>query len=307
MQHREIVERFGKYKFIKKIGEGAFAMIALCQNQKTKENVAIKVINRKHVLENGILEYLERELKLIGRINHPSFPKYHEIIYNEDSILIVMEYMPNGNLIELVNSGVNFSMSDKLNILYKIASGINYLHERGISHRDIKAENIVFDSDYQPKIIDFGLAHEKECHLKTFCGTPNYIAPEVITAHVLLTKKFPFEFKSEAKFIKEIMTNSLKIQNLCYGEMHDLINDCLVIEPERRLTSKQIVAKLDEIISKRNIFLTMSGRITIPKMIRLDIFNRCNTDKFLEYSLEQGDLIYLGRVLTIIHKINVCI
>ncbi|EAX89733.1 CAMK family protein kinase [Trichomonas vaginalis G3] len=178
-----IPSHIGKYTITKLIGKGGFAVVVLAVNDQTHQQVAIKICDRVQIQENNILAYLEAELRLSMRFNHPNIAKTYEVIYEPDIILIVMEYFPNGDLQSLLTHGVKFTTQEQIKIAIGVLNGLNYLHQRGISHRDIKPENIVFDEKLNPKIIDFGLSKEDSSNLYTFCGTPYYVAPEMITSH----------------------------------------------------------------------------------------------------------------------------
>ncbi|EAX97635.1 CAMK family protein kinase [Trichomonas vaginalis G3] len=267
MEGFTIPEQIGKYKIVQILGRGSFAVIALGVDEKTDQNVAIKIFDRKSFKEKGFMKYLDMELRLSERLNHPCLPKFYGTLYEKDFICLLMEYLPNGNLIDLLNSGKHLPFSERIDICFKILEGLNYLHERGISHRDLKPENIAFDDKFNPKIIDLGLAAEYSDYLLTYCGTPTCMAPEIlchkcydgmkadiwsfgVTAHILMTQNFPFDLVSIAKYIKQVKSGTLEIKNTCFGILGKIIEKCLVMDPSKRPSAKDLIDHLKDFISR---------------------------------------------------------
>lgn len=269
-KHVRVPPQIGKYKVIGTIGKGAFAVVALAIDTKTNLKVAIKIIDRESIAEKHIISYLENELRLSARFNHPNIVKIYEVIYGEDTIMIVMEYLMQGDLQSLFNKGVHFSYEEQIIIGCKILDALSYLHKRGICHRDIKPENILFDQDMNPKLIDFRLSKENSSSLQTFCGTPFYIAPEIImsdiydgkkadmwafgvTMHLLATEKYPWEVKSETHLFKLMQEKKLKISIDTSGIIGFIIEKCLVINPNERISSDELITQLEGMKNK-NVF-----------------------------------------------------
>ncbi|KAI5510762.1 protein kinase protein, partial [Trichomonas vaginalis G3] len=178
--HIRIPSSVGRYKILRQIGKGGFAVVVQAVDTKTNQFVAIKIVSRQEIQRQNNMIYLENELRLCSRFDHPSIVKVFDIIYEEDIIMIVMEYFQNGDLQSLISHGIRLSFEECIRISYQILEGLTYLHKRGISHRDIKPENILFDDAYNPKLVDFGLAKENSDALSTYCGTAWYIAPEIV-------------------------------------------------------------------------------------------------------------------------------
>lgn len=268
----------GKYKIIGTIGKGAFAVVALGIDAKTNTKVAVKILDREFVTQQNIIYYLENELRLCSRFNHPNIVKVYDIIYEPDIIMIVMEYAQNGDLQSLFNKGVHFAYEEQLNITVQILDALAYLHKRGISHRDIKPENILFDEDMRPKLIDFGLSKENSSSLQTFCGTPLYIAPEIVkgesydgkksdmwalgvTLNILACGKYPWTVKSEAQLFRYMQEGRLQILTGASGILGMIIDKCLAVNPNERPSSEELLKMIDHMKNKNQII----GKIKFQK------------------------------------------
>lgn len=265
----------GKYQVIRQIGKGGFATVVLAVDPKTNQNVAIKIFDRQFIVKGGYMKYLENELRLCSRLNHPNIVKILDVVYDERSIMIVMEYLSNGDLQSLIMNGYHFSIPEQIRISLEILQWLNYLHKRGISHRDIKPENIMFDQNFHAKIIDFGFSKESSMMLKTYCGTPFYMSPEVIqtdcydgiksdiwafgiTIHVIAVKLYPFECHNEIEFMKLMQHNKLRISIIPKGIIGDICEKSLKMDPNSRSSAEQLIEMLENYLATSTI-LNNSG------------------------------------------------
>lgn len=279
-----IPERVKQYKITRILGQGSFAVVALGINEQTDEKVAIKIVDRQKMVDLGMIQYLENELRLLPRFNHPSIVKVFDIIYEKDIVMIVMEYLNNFDIQTHLNRHTFFSNKEKMNILYKILTGMEYLHKRGVSHRDIKPDNIIFDCNFEPKLVDFGLCRENGNCLSSFCGTEYFIAPEIlkgtvydglksdiwsfgVTAHLLITNEYPWEEMSSHRFMNELKRGTLNIKSQISGILANLINSCLSMNPNERPSASTLVAEFKLMIDTKYQYRnTNSDKILVPKL-----------------------------------------
>eukprot|EP01064_Diplonema_japonicum_P001799 TRINITY_DN11209_c0_g2_i3.p1 TRINITY_DN11209_c0_g2~~TRINITY_DN11209_c0_g2_i3.p1 ORF type:complete len:428 (+),score=120.17 TRINITY_DN11209_c0_g2_i3:40-1323(+) len=172
------------------IGKGAYAEVRRATNRATGTQVAVKVINRKKIelLSNDVtLEKQWREVAILRKINHPNTVKVLDVFVSSEAIQLVMELATGGDLFDLIRKRGTISEPDAKTIFKQLTSAVSYLHNMGVAHRDIKPENILLaeqDNVRTIKLTDFGLAkvfgEGVEDSLKTTCGTPMYVAPEVL-------------------------------------------------------------------------------------------------------------------------------
>jgi phosphorylase kinase gamma subunit/serine/threonine-protein kinase Chk2/calcium/calmodulin-dependent protein kinase I len=168
------------------IGSGMCGQVFFCVHRKSLKKCAIKIIDtRKFTFSPGLsIDELKEEARLMQQLDHPNIVKIFDTFHSEHSIHLVMELLTGGDLFDRIVERGRYSETNARRIMGKILSAVQYLHAKQIIHRDLKPENILLvdaNDDTDIKITDFGLA-KKANHdgLKTFCGTPQYFAPEVL-------------------------------------------------------------------------------------------------------------------------------
>ncbi|TID28222.1 hypothetical protein CANINC_002655 [Pichia inconspicua] len=165
------------------VGSGAFATVKKAIERSTGTTFAAKIISKKKAL--GGLDGVTRELKILKQLDHPGIVKLKAYYEDVDNYYLVMEFISGGDLMDFIASQGSIDEIVTKEIARQILEAIKYVHNKGISHRDLKPDNIMIASDdpVRVKITDFGLAksQENESKMKTFCGTLAYLAPEVIT------------------------------------------------------------------------------------------------------------------------------
>lgn len=250
-----------KYKLGRLIGEGAYAVVRNCIDTETKERYAVKIFNR-NCLESD--DEIINEIEVLQSVSH----QHKNILSLVDSFqtiknfYLVTDLATGGDLLDKVIHYGSFSEDDTITIIQTILNAVTFLHEHNIVHRDLKPENILFKSDQDNfsdlLIADFGLSKilKKDSNesLKTLCGTPDYMAPEVfqgqrygkpidmwaigIITYILLCGTQPFEG------IQETMYRPLEFQpdeewDNISNLAKDFISKLLVKNPKSRLTCRQ--------------------------------------------------------------------
>ncbi|CAL5195897.1 unnamed protein product [Lathyrus oleraceus] len=175
--------RVGKYQLGKTIGEGSFAKVKLAKNVENGDFVAIKILDRNHVLRHNMMDQLKREISAMKMINHPNVVKIFEVMASKTKIYIVLELVNGGELFDKIATNGRLKEDEARSYFQQLINAVDYCHSRGVYHRDLKPENLMLDKNGVLKVSDFGLSTYSQQEgelLRTACGTPNYVAPEVI-------------------------------------------------------------------------------------------------------------------------------
>lgn len=175
---------FGKYEVGKLLGCGAFAKVYHARDFRTRQSVAIKTVSKQKILKGGFTEHVKREISIMRRLRHPHIVRLHEVLATKTKIYYVMEFAKGGELFTKVTKG-RFSEDLSRRYFQQLISAVDYCHSRGVYHRDLKLENLLLDENWDLKVTDFGLSAvndqiRSDGFLHTLCGTPAYVAPEIL-------------------------------------------------------------------------------------------------------------------------------
>jgi MAP/microtubule affinity-regulating kinase len=151
-------QQIKQYKLLKTIGKGNFARVMLARHLPTGNEVAIKIIDKTQLNTNS-LEKLFREVSIMKILNHPNIVKLFEVIETEKTLYLVMEYINNGEVFEYLVKNGRMKENVARQKFRQIVSAVQYLHSKNIIHRDLKAENLLLDSNLDVKIVDFGFSN----------------------------------------------------------------------------------------------------------------------------------------------------
>ncbi|KAG8518389.1 Serine/threonine-protein kinase DCLK2, partial [Galemys pyrenaicus] len=171
-----------KYKIGKVIGDGNFAVVKECMDRSTGKEFALKIIDKAKCC--GKEHLIENEVSILRRVKHPNIIMLVEEMETATELFLVMELVKGGDLFDAITSSTKYTERDGSAMVYNLANALRYLHGLSIVHRDIKPENLLVceypDGTKSLKLGDFGLATVVEGPLYTVCGTPTYVAPEII-------------------------------------------------------------------------------------------------------------------------------
>jgi serine/threonine protein kinase len=177
-----VPRHFNGYRFERIIGAGSYAVVLQASDESSGTPYAVKVTSKKYLIDQGEVSRFEREVTLFSSFEHPNIVQFHEILHDDNLIYIVMEYCDLGSLhTHLLREGAASEAGARF-IVGQILSALVYLHGRGISHRDLKPDNIIIKTPMTVKIADFGFAVSAQPNalVSTQCGSPAYTAPEVV-------------------------------------------------------------------------------------------------------------------------------
>ncbi|TFK00088.1 CAP-Gly domain-containing linker protein 3 [Platysternon megacephalum] len=264
------------YYFGRKLGQGSFGVVIEVKHKETGKKWAIKKVNREKAGSSAV-KLLEREVSILKRVNHEHIIHLEEVFETPKRMFLVMELCEDGELKEILHRKGRFTENETRHIIQSLASAIAYLHKKDIVHRDLKLENILVKSSETDeenemklniKVTDFGLAVQKaggsESMFQSTCGTPTYMAPEVISAHdysqqcdiwsigvimyMLLCGDPPFIASLEEKLFELIKKGELHFINPIWQTVSEaakhVLQLLLRVDPAHRITANELLDNL---------------------------------------------------------------
>ncbi|XP_059614945.1 RAC serine/threonine-protein kinase [Phlebotomus argentipes] len=171
------------FEFLKVLGKGTFGKVILCREKATSKLYAIKILKKEVIIQKDEVAHTLTENRVLRTTNHPFLISLKYSFQTADRLCFVMQYVNGGELFFHLSRERVFSEDRTRFYGAEIISALGYLHSQGIIYRDLKLENLLLDKDGHIKIADFGLCKEDITYgrtTKTFCGTPEYLAPEVL-------------------------------------------------------------------------------------------------------------------------------
>ncbi|KAL3532867.1 hypothetical protein ACH5RR_006388 [Cinchona calisaya] len=253
--------RIGKYQLSRTIGEGTFAKVKLAINTVSGQYVAIKIIDKQMVMKNNLIRQVSREIRTMKLLRHPNIVQIYEVIGTKTKVYIVMEYVSGGQLSDKLSYLTKLSEGDARKYFQQLIDAVDHCHWRGVYHRDLKPENLLLDSKGNLKVSDFGLSALKKqtgCLLSTACGSPSYVAPELLTdkgydgaaADVwscgvilfeLLAGFLPFDDSNLTNLYKKIYRAEYAFPEWFTDGQKQLISRLLDPNPKTRITMAEII------------------------------------------------------------------
>ncbi|CAG7899052.1 unnamed protein product [Brassica rapa] len=255
--------RVGKYELGRTLGEGTFAKVKFARNVVNGENVAIKIIDKEKVLRNKMIAQIKREISTMKLIKHPNVIRMLEVMASKTKIYFVLEFVTGGELFDKIASKGRLKEDGARNYFHQLINAVDYCHSRGVYHRDLKPENLLLDANGTLKVSDFGLSAlpqqvRKDGLLHTTCGTPNYVAPEVINnkgydgakadlwscgviLFVLMAGYLPFEDSNLASLYKKIFKAEFTCPHWFSASAKKLIKRILDPNPATRITFAEVI------------------------------------------------------------------
>jgi serine/threonine protein kinase len=167
------------FRIGRKIGNGAYGTVHEAFRVSTGEKLAVKIIS----FDRDSYEAVKSEAWICQQLQHENIARVYDVIEVENRVFIFMEFCENGELFEYIKKNGPLGEELAARIFLQLHSAVRYLHLKKIAHRDIKSENVLLTAQMNPKLIDFGLSKEYSVMspmMETFCGSPSYVAPEII-------------------------------------------------------------------------------------------------------------------------------
>lgn len=250
----------GKYDLGRTIGEGTSAKVKQGINRENGQFVAIKIIDKRIVMENNLMYQVKREIKTMKLLHHPNIVRIHEVLGTKTKIYIVMEYVSGGQLLDKMSYAKRLNESEARKYFQQLIDALHYCHGRGVYHRDLKPENLLLDNKGNVKVSDFGLSALRKpgALLSTACGSPCYVAPELLAnkgydgaaADVwscgvilfeLLAGHLPFDDRNLMNLYKKISRADYTFPKWFTEKQKKLISGILNPNPITRMTLCEII------------------------------------------------------------------
>ncbi|KAL3828247.1 hypothetical protein ACJIZ3_017049 [Penstemon smallii] len=254
-----------EYRVSEEIGRGKYGVVYRCHSAATGHCHAVKSID-KRLIQNDAVDSrcIRNEAKLMQLVSgHPNILRVFDIYEDSEFLHIVVEYCGSNDLYQRISTRPVFSESDALHVMIPLMEAIAHCHSRGVAHRDIKPDNILFNNYNELKLADFGSA---ECFqngglMSGIVGTPYYVAPEVVAGreynekvdvwsagvilYIMLSGFPPFYRESAKDIFEAVLRANLRFPRSVFGsvssEAKDLIRQMLCKDVSRRLSADQVL------------------------------------------------------------------
>ncbi|XP_066424017.1 death-associated protein kinase 2-like isoform X1 [Molothrus aeneus] len=253
------------YELLERLGSGHFGVVRLCRERSTGAFYAAKFLRMRRGRPGPERAQVEREVSILRQLQHPNILRLRELFASTAEVVLVLELIRGGELFDFIAEKEMLSEEEAVEFLGQILSGVQYLHARLIAHFDLKPENIMLQDKDVPKpwikIIDFGLAQQLQDGItyRSLCGTPQYIAPEVINyeplspatdmwsigviTYILLSGLSPFQGETDAETLSNVVAGAYEFEERCFSQTSELAKDfirqLLLKEPQRRMSAAE--------------------------------------------------------------------
>ena len=266
---------------LKLLGKGTYGEVKLYKHNSTSVLYAIKIINKEFIKKHSSITVLIREITVHKNLKHPNVIQLIKYFEDTEKVFIVLEYANKGSLFRIIRKQKGLEESKAWQYFSETCLGIKYLHDNGIIHRDLKPENILIDKYDHAKICDFGWCVQSNEIRTTFCGTLEYMAPEMILCeghsfqvdvwalgillYELLHGYAPFRAAKDSEKRQQILGNEIAFGPKISSLAKDLILKIVKGNPKDRINLDQILAHPWIVKYAEKYDIEIGGKINHPK------------------------------------------
>eukprot|EP00993_Chasmostoma_nieuportense_P000737 NODE_1678_length_1415_cov_154.507764_g1592_i0.p1 GENE.NODE_1678_length_1415_cov_154.507764_g1592_i0~~NODE_1678_length_1415_cov_154.507764_g1592_i0.p1 ORF type:complete len:419 (-),score=125.97 NODE_1678_length_1415_cov_154.507764_g1592_i0:58-1314(-) len=261
-------EVLGHYELGKALGKGSFSSVRACTDINTGKVYAMKILDKQTLVDQNMGAQVNREIALMLKMSHRNICTMRECFQTHDKVYIILELVEGGELFDKIKENKRLDEDKARDFFQQLILGLNYCHKHGIAHRDLKPENLLLDKNDVIKLSDFGLSNTQKTSdsgrvnpsmmLKTVCGTPNYVAPEVllesgyngfqadmwsagVILYVMLAGKLPFYDKVMQNLFRKISTGTYTVPDHFSEGVRELISKLMCVKPKERYTVDDVI------------------------------------------------------------------
>ncbi|GAB5370761.1 hypothetical protein AAMO2058_001520800 [Amorphochlora amoebiformis] len=245
----------GDFKTIRMIGKGSFGEVSLVRHRRTDQTYAMKVMKKSDCEE--LYDDVYSEMKILAMLSHPFIVRMHYWYEDQEHLYYILDYVSGGELYDAMRRKGRFPEDWARFYMAEIVLALEYLHKDGVVYRDLKPENLLLDSEGHIKLTDFGLSKAGITSAgggaQTFCGTPQYLAPEILRAkehgtavdwwsagvvlYEMVTSKTPFQSATRKEMYTKVFKGHIAFPLYISPPCKSIIQGLLVRRPQDRLGS----------------------------------------------------------------------
>ncbi|KAJ9466096.1 RAC family serine/threonine-protein kinase-like protein [Diplonema papillatum] len=264
------------------VGKGSFGKVMQVRKKDTKEIFAMKCMSKELILREGLVDHMKAEKNILGMINHPFIVKLHYAFQTKDSLFLILDFLSGGEVFYHLSQCNTFPEPRAKFYTAQIGLSLGHLHSLNIIYRDLKPENCVLDKDGNCCITDFGLAKpgvSSKDSTGTFCGTPEYLAPEFLTGgghgravdwwslgillYEMITGLPPFYSEHPNEMYELILNKKLTFPDGMSAGARDLCSKLLERNPENRMQEVEAF-KAHPFFADLDFEALLAGKLPVP-------------------------------------------